>query len=595
MLDDLLIPRKILLSFALLILSFAAASAFSYRSFVAIEHSAAANDASLRVSDHGKAMLTSMIEQQNAVRGYIMAGDATFLETYRTNRDAFETAAAEFKRLTKLPEQRARAEQLEAAAGDWRAKQADVQIALAGNPETRQQAQEMAGRLRLTKVRAAAAEIMRTQDELIARRRTEQAAASARGTRTLMIGAGIGVLIALLLGRLLSRAIATPVTALTGAMRDLAGGNHDIAVPGIGRGDELGEMAGAVLVFRDAAVAKQQAEADKARADIEQSQVMENVAGGLGQLASGDLTASLAGFPPAYARLQSDFNAAIAQLRSTLTPVKQSTDGITTGAGEILNASNDLSTRTEQQAASLEETATAMVQITETVRSTAASAVSANSTVTNAKADAVKSGEVVRQTVAAMRAIEQSSQEISDIISLIDGIAFQTNLLALNAGVEAARAGDAGRGFAVVASEVRALAQRSADAAQSVKERILASSGQVQAGVALVGETGQSLGRIVGHIEDISEVVGSIALAAEEQASGLQQVNITVTEIDSTTQQNAAMVEQSTAAARSLASEAEQLRRQIAAFRLGDAQDLMLMGPREPRLRSVRTRDKLAA
>ena len=212
-----------------------------------------------------------------------------------------------------------------------------------------------------------------------------------------------------------------------------------------------------------------------------------------------------------------------------------------------------------------------MDEITSTVRSTAERAVRADNAVRSARDEAEHSGDVVRRTVDAMSGIERTSDEISQIISVIDGIAFQTNLLALNAGVEAARAGDAGKGFAVVASEVRALAQRSAEAAKDVKARITASSVQVTAGVQLVGETGAALGRIIGKIGEINGLVSEIAASAEQQATGLQQINTAVLEMDGVTQQNAAMVEEATAAARSLASEVDGMSRRVARFRLGGA------------------------
>ena len=211
-----------------------------------------------------------------------------------------------------------------------------------------------------------------------------------------------------------------------------------------------------------------------------------------------------------------------------------------------------------------------MQQITTTVRQTADGASQANRIVGEARNEAEESGEIVRRAVEAMSGIERASTEISEIISVIDGISFQTNLLALNAGVEAARAGEAGKGFAVVASEVRALAQRSAEAAKDVKTRIMASSDQVAAGVELVNETGEALQRIIGRIGEISDLVSRIAASAGQQSIGLQQVNTAMSEMDSVTQRNAAMVEQATAAARSLAQEAEVLAREVARFQLAD-------------------------
>ena len=242
---------------------------------------------------------------------------------------------------------------------------------------------------------------------------------------------------------------------------------------------------------------------------------------------------------------------------------------VSSGAQEISAASDELSARTERQASDFEETAAALTQTTEMVQRTAAGAVNANAIVSKTRADAEKSGEVVRDAVDAMRRIEKSSQEIEKIIGVIDEIAFQTNLLALNAGVEAARAGDAGRGFAVVASEVRALAQRSADAAKAIKELIGASKAEVSSGVRLVGETGRSLHTIVEKFGEIDRVVAEIAAGTAEQSGALREVNVAVSSLDTTTQQNAAMSEQANAAAQSMLREAERLGDVVGRFHIG--------------------------
>jgi methyl-accepting chemotaxis protein len=294
----------------------------------------------------------------------------------------------------------------------------------------------------------------------------------------------------------------------------------------------------------------------------------------------------MAGLPADYAQVEKDFNAAIAALRETLATVTSSVQVISTGSSEIRAGSDDLSRRTEQQAASLEETATAMSQVTAMVQDTARSAREVNTTIAQTHEEASHGGAVVEQAVSAMSAIEKSSGEISQIISVIDGIAFQTNLLALNAGVEAARAGDAGKGFAVVANEVRALAQRSADAARDIKLLITTSTEQVGVGVNLVGETGTMLTRIVGRVGEVSDIITRIAASAEKQSASLVQVNSAVSEMDRMTQQNAAMVEQSTAASRSLAGEANELASMVARFTLGQSgAGSMAQAPEMPRQR----------
>jgi len=324
--------------------------------------------------------------------------------------------------------------------------------------------------------------------------------------------------------------------------------------------------------------AKEQAAADRAERDAAaereanfavQNQAIAEVGAGLDALANGDLTARIeVELDGSFAKLKRDFNTAVESLADALRAVANSGDAITNGAGDISRASDDLSRRTEQQAASLEQTAAVMDEITTTVRQTAARATQTDQVVSDARVEADRSADTVGRAVEAMHSIERSSGEISEIISIIDGIAFQTNLLALNAGVEAARAGDAGRGFAVVASEVRALAQRSADAARDVKAKITASADQVDAGVAMVTKAGDALAKITGRIGEISTLVSDIAAAAGQQATALHQVNTAISEMDGVTQQNAAMVEQTTAAARTLAEETGTMSAHINRFQL---------------------------
>ncbi|MGI4946698.1 MAG: methyl-accepting chemotaxis protein [Janthinobacterium lividum] len=382
--------------------------------------------------------------------------------------------------------------------------------------------------------------------------------------------------------------ISSPLKVLSNTMDRLAKGDLAVEVPDSVRKDEVGAMSLTVQVFKDAALEKvqlerqaaelrQATEQERARTEAErqalaaqQALVVQSLAAGLGRLSAGDLTCDITEeFAPEYEQLRADFNAAIIELRGVIGTIIVNTGAIRAGTGEISQASDDLSRRTEQQAASLEETAAALDQITATVRNTAEGATSAHAVVASAKTEAEHGEAIVKDAVTAMSEIEKSAGEIGQIIGVIDEIAFQTNLLALNAGVEAARAGDAGRGFAVVASEVRALAQRSAEAAKEIKALIRTSSSHVGRGVTLVTETGAALSRILGQVTQITGTVSEIAASAQEQASGLAQVNVAINQMDQVTQQNAAMVEQATAASHSLAQDTAELERLTARFNTG--------------------------
>ncbi|MCQ2002851.1 methyl-accepting chemotaxis protein [Rhizobium sp. NRK18] len=385
-----------------------------------------------------------------------------------------------------------------------------------------------------------------------------------------------------------ARVIAAPLTRMSAAMRSLTEGHTDIAIPGVGRKDEIGDMSHALGVFREAAIANKRLEAEaeenRKRAESERVAVQQRaeeeaaerlraatsgLATGLKRLAEGDLAFQLnEPFAPDFEALRHDFNQSVRQLGTTLTSVMQSIQAIEVGTQEIASGANDLSRRTEQQAASLEETAAAVEEITSNVQNSAKRTEEARTIAAEANTSATQSAGVVSHAEEAMRKIEGSSEQISNIIGVIDEIAFQTNLLALNAGVEAARAGDAGKGFAVVAQEVRELAQRSAQAAKEIKDLIRNSSVEVESGVRLVRDAGTALNTICGFIVSINEHMESIAVSAKEQSTGLQEVNQAVNAMDQTTQQNAAMVEQSNAASNSLAQEAVRLKDLVSRFQL---------------------------
>jgi methyl-accepting chemotaxis protein len=405
---------------------------------------------------------------------------------------------------------------------------------------------------------------------------------------SISIGATVlGIVIAIFAGIGLVMTFKGPIGQITSAMRKLAEGVLDTKINGEARIDEIGEMARALGVFKQNALSKieierqseterAEAEAERRRNDQEKQDVDRQIdfavnalAAGLGRLSQGDISQTIE--TPFFGRLEqlrNDFNGSLMRLQDTLSQIRSNAQMIQQNTNELSDSADELSKRTEQQAAALEQTAAAVEEITVTVKSSAERAEEANQIVAETKRSADQSSAVVANAIDAMVRIEDASNQIVQIIDVIDEIAFQTNLLALNAGIEAARAGDAGKGFAVVAQEVRELAQRSASAAQEIKGLINKSSQEVSSGSRLVQETGTVLTEISAKIVTVSERVEMIAMASRDQSNALGEVNSSVNSMDHMTQKNAAMVEETNAATRQLAHEADTLMALVGQFKL---------------------------
>ncbi|MBB4576162.1 methyl-accepting chemotaxis protein [Rhizobium lentis] len=584
---------KLAATFAALILIFMSVSAFVYSKATASAAASAEQEKSELLVNQIDDALQAMLEQAVNLRGFILfRSDSTYGDVF-ANRERMLKAIAAAK-------QTAAAEPQLLEMIDGMQKAADLYFHELAEPQTKARKETdmpieevvkigvNATKGQLDGFRQASAKIKATAREKSNALAAIRADANSDLKMTLIAGGIVASLAAAVLAWLMSRTIVRPVVGMTAAMDRLAGGQNDIEVPAVERGDEIGRMAQSVLVFKQAAIEKlrlagetdsmrddaerqrQASDERKAREEGELRYAVDALAGGLAGLAVGDVAARIqTPFAPQYDSLRNDFNNAVEKLQAALQSVGRNASAINAGAGEIRSAADDLAHRTEQQAAAVEQTAAALEEVTTTVRDSAKRAEDVGNLVERTRLGAEKSGDVVRRAVSAMQQIEKSSGEISNIIGVIDDIAFQTNLLALNAGVEAARAGEAGKGFAVVAQEVRELAQRSAKAAKEIKDLITTSGTHVQTGVSLVGETGKALEAIVAEVQEINRNVNAIVTATREQSIGLQEINTAVNNMDQGTQQNAAMVEEQTAASHALAQEASALDELLRQFKLG--------------------------
>lgn len=402
-----------------------------------------------------------------------------------------------------------------------------------------------------------------SQLAVTARKRSDEVAKNARTVLTIALLCALALSAAAALMIVLR--VTRPISRLTDSMNDMAGGDFDIAIPFTDKGDEIGSIARALGNIRSGIAERAQREAEEQMAT--QELIVTSIGNGLEALREGKLYFRLNdAFPADYDRLRTDLNQALAELEVIISGVVETAQTVDGASTEILTATNDLSDRTERQAASLEETAASVNELTHGVSEAAEAARAARELAGTANQEAAQGQHVVERAMASMNAIAASSSRMEAIVGLIDGLAFQTNLLALNAGIEAARAGDAGSGFAVVANEVRVLAQRSADAALDIKTLIGESTTQVGSGVALVNETGASLSRIREGATQVFDLVDQIAETSADQSASIEQVNAVVRDMDKITQQNAALVEETVAAMRNMGEHAELLASRVSRF-----------------------------
>lgn len=502
----------------------------------------------------------------------VVLGKQTIATLDPADLSAFQAAFSEFernlRRLTALNGQDTIARQITA-----------MTTALNGYPEALETfftAQTDAENLKFNVLGVIGPEILAgfdvVQDDIRARNAVlgPQGAGIVQNLQTVIPIAGIlatslAVLLAIIVGRWVTR----DLTRLANTTDALAAGDNSIEISGTDHQTELGQMARALNVFRQAQLDRIEASAERAKLRAQQDTVVQTMKDELAQLANGDLTRVIdQEFAADYEDMRANFNNALSELHSTIAKVQQTVAVIGDTTSQTNTATSELSRRTENQAATLEQTAAALDELTASVKSAADHAKAVDASVNKARTEATKNGEIVAQAVAAMSEIEDSSNQITQVIGVIDDIAFQTNLLALNAGVEAARAGDSGKGFAVVASEVRALAKRSADAAKEIADLIANSSRHVEQGTKLVGNAGDALSEIIVQVNDIATMTSQIATSAEEQSVGLSEINIGVNQLDQVTQQNAAMVQSSISRGNYLTQETDKLHRLVGGFRI---------------------------
>lgn len=570
MLKSLKIPRKLGLSFLIICASAAVMMAVFFSNISMIRSVTDANTAAQGRYAKALALETALLRQNSQMRGYLVTGDKSYLKSYEEGRVDYDKASAELEAELTDPKLIEAVKTSRKETLDWRAKWGDRLIKRVDGGDLAGAQAEVKAAGKAVLVSAAVLPLRDVRDAELAtieQGTAKQEAAMDTATTVLIVGGIALIALAIGLAWLLSRAIATPISALTGTMSTLASGRNDVDVNGADRRDELGDMARAVLVFRDAAIAKQATDAAAAQAEAEQKMVVEIVSSQLSELAGGNLTAQIdADFPADYAAVKSNFNAAVTSLRGLIASVMEATASIHSGSGRIAEASEDLARRTEANAASLEETSAAIVQMDQRLKTTAAAA---GQTVerANGAIDTVANGRAVAEgAVAAMGRVADSAKGIDSVIEGLDKIAFQTRVLAMNAAVEAGRAGEAGRGFAVVADLVSALAMRAEEEAGRARDQLTATQTDIVSAVEMVQKVDSALVDISTDVSEVHSLLDRIAQDNHAQSFAITEVSSAIGTMDQTTRQTSTMVEQSSAAARDLVDEVTHLADQAAQF-----------------------------